>query len=66
MFIVGGELYLISLPLRGLLSTMAFPRDLVYETRDDAVRLVAQAGKGTLIMKRDLKATFRHVPIAPL
>src|SRR5216117_1891807 len=38
---------------------------LVYETLNDAVRLVAQAGKGAVLMKRDLKAAFRHIPINP-
>jgi hypothetical protein len=36
---------------------------LVYETLNDAVQLVAQAGKGAVLMKRDLKAAFRHIPI---
>jgi hypothetical protein len=38
---------------------------LVYETLNDAVQLVAQAGKGAVMMKRDLKAAFRHIPINP-
>jgi hypothetical protein len=38
---------------------------LVYETLNDAVRLVAQVGKGAVMMKHDLKAAFRHVPINP-
>ena len=38
---------------------------IIYETLDDAIRLVAQAGKGAVMMKRDLKSAFRHVPIAP-
>jgi hypothetical protein len=38
---------------------------LVYETLNDAVQLVAQAGKGAIMMKRDLKAAFRHVPMNP-
>jgi hypothetical protein len=38
---------------------------LVYETLNDAIQLVAQAGKGAVMMKRDLKAAFRHVPISP-
>jgi hypothetical protein len=37
----------------------------VYETLNDAIRLVAQAGKGAVMMKRDLKAAFRHIPINP-
>jgi len=38
---------------------------LVYETLNDAVQLVAQAGRGAVMMKRDLKTAFRHVPISP-
>ena len=38
---------------------------LVYETVNDAIKLVAQAGKGAVMMKRDLKSAFRHVPISP-
>lgn len=38
---------------------------LVYETLGDAIRLIAQAGKGAVMMKRDLKSAFRHVPIDP-
>ena len=38
---------------------------LVYETLNDAVQLVAQAGRGAVMMKRDLKAAFRHIPISP-
>ena len=38
---------------------------LVYETLGNAIRLVAQAGKGAVMMKRDLKSAFRHVPIDP-
>jgi hypothetical protein len=36
---------------------------LIYETLNDAIQLVAQVGKGAVIMKRDLKAAFRHIPI---
>jgi hypothetical protein len=38
---------------------------IVYETLNDAIRLVAQAGKGAVMMKRDLKAAFRHIPMHP-
>ena len=38
---------------------------LVYETLNDAIQLIAQAGRGAVMMKRDLKAAFRHVPINP-
>ena len=44
------------------------PKDfgsLVYETINDAIRLVAQAGKNAILIKRDLKSAFRHVPINP-
>ena len=38
---------------------------IIYETLNDAIRLVAQAGKGAVMMKRDLKSAFRHIPISP-
>ena len=38
---------------------------ITYETLDNAIRLVAQAGKGAILMKRDLKSAFRHIPISP-
>jgi Reverse transcriptase (RNA-dependent DNA polymerase) len=38
---------------------------IVYETLDHAIRLIAQAGKGAVMMKRDLKSAFRHIPISP-
>jgi hypothetical protein len=38
---------------------------MVYETLNDAICLVAQVGKGAVMMKRDLKAAFRHIPIHP-
>jgi Reverse transcriptase (RNA-dependent DNA polymerase) len=38
---------------------------LVYETLNDAIQLVAQVGRGAVMMKRDLKAAFRHIPINP-
>ena len=38
---------------------------IAYEMLDNAVRLVAQAGKGARMMKRDLKSAFRHIPIHP-
>jgi hypothetical protein len=38
---------------------------LIYETLNDAIQLVAQVGKGAVMMKRDLKAAFRHIPINP-
>jgi hypothetical protein len=36
---------------------------ITYETTQDAIRLVAQAGQGAIMMKRDLKSAFRHIPI---
>src|SRR5436190_3312756 len=33
-------------------------RSIVYETLNNAIRLVAQAGRGAVIMKRDLKSAF--------
>jgi len=38
---------------------------LVYETLNNAVQLIAQAGKGAVLAKRDLKAAFRHIPVHP-
>jgi hypothetical protein len=38
---------------------------LVYETLNDAIRLIAQAGKGAMLVKRDLKSAFRHIPVSP-
>ena len=38
---------------------------IVYETLDDAIQLVAKAGRGAVMMKRDLKSAFRHVPVNP-
>src|SRR5579859_2249844 len=38
---------------------------LVYETDNEAICLVAQTGKGAVMMKGDLKAPFRHIPISP-
>jgi hypothetical protein len=36
-----------------------------YETLADVIRLVTKAGKGAVMMKRDLKSAFRHIPISP-
>ena len=36
---------------------------IVYETLNDAIQLVAQAGKGAVMMKRDVKSAFRHISI---
>ena len=38
---------------------------IIYETLNDAIRLIAQVGRGAIMMKQDLKSAFRHVPIAP-
>jgi len=38
---------------------------LVYETLNDTIQLIAQVGRGAVMMKRDLKAACRHVPINP-
>jgi Reverse transcriptase (RNA-dependent DNA polymerase) len=38
---------------------------IAYESLNDAICLVVQAGKGAVMMKHDLKAAFRHVPINP-
>ena len=38
---------------------------LIYETLNDAIWLIAQAGKGAMMMKRNLKAAFHHIPINP-
>ena len=38
---------------------------IVYETLNDAIRLVAQAGKGAVMVKRDIKSAFRHIPTNP-
>ena len=40
-------------------------RSIVYETIEDAIRLVAQAGRNAMMVKRDLKSAFRHIPINP-
>jgi hypothetical protein len=36
---------------------------IVYETLADAIRLVAKTGRGAIMMKRDLKSAFRHIPV---
>ena len=38
---------------------------IAYETLQDAMRLVAAAGRGAPMMKRDLKSAFRHIPVSP-
>ena len=38
---------------------------LEYATFDEAVAMVAAAGQGATLIKRDLADAFRHIPIAP-
>jgi hypothetical protein len=38
---------------------------ITYEDLDDAIRLILKHGKGAVLMKRDLKSAFRHIPISP-
>ena len=37
---------------------------IIYETLDNAIQLVAYAGRGAILMKRDLKSAFRHIPVS--
>ena len=39
---------------------------LHYQTLDDAIRLIASAGKNVVLRKRDLRDAFRMVPVSPL
>lgn len=39
---------------------------LQYSTLDDAIRLLRRAGKGAVMIKRDLKDAFRHIPVSPV
>ena len=67
VFSLDGESYSVFLPHKALPSTMASPKNTAHLSTKliDAIRLVAQAGKGVVMMKRDLKAAFRHIPINP-
>ena len=38
---------------------------LEYTAFDDAVAMVAAAGQGAILIKRDLADAFRHIPVAP-
>ena len=38
---------------------------LEYAAFDDAVAMVAAAGQGAILIKRDLADAFRHIPVAP-
>ena len=37
-----------------------------YESLQTAIQLVAKAGRGAKMIKRDLKSAFRYVPVSPL
>jgi hypothetical protein len=37
--------------------------ELKYDTFDSALREIARLGRGTRMLKRDLKSAFRHIPI---
>jgi hypothetical protein len=39
---------------------------IIYESVEDAMRLMAKVGRSAKLMKRDLKSAFRHIPIDPL
>ena len=38
---------------------------LRYESFQEALALVASIGRGAILLKKDLKAAFRHVPLSP-
>jgi hypothetical protein len=38
---------------------------LTYATFDQALQLVAEAGVGSILVKRDLADAFRHIPVSP-
>ena len=38
---------------------------LEYTSFDEAVTMVATAGQGAILIKRDLADAFRHIPVAP-
>ena len=40
--------------------------EISYEPLEKAIKLVAKAGRGAVMMKRDLKAAFRHIPVSPV
>ena len=37
---------------------------IVYETLNDAIKPIAKAGRGAVMMKWDLKSAFRHIPVS--
>jgi len=39
---------------------------IIYKSLDTAIHLVAQTEKGVVMLKRDLKSAFRHIPVSPL
>jgi hypothetical protein len=39
---------------------------IAYESLGKAISLIAKAGPGAILMKRDLKSAFRHIPVSPL
>ena len=36
---------------------------LTYSTIDEIIALILLAGRGFIIIKRDIKTTFRHIPV---
>ena len=38
---------------------------ITYEPLQRAIEMVAKAGKGAIMIKRDLKSAFRHIPVSP-
>ena len=38
---------------------------ITYEPLQRAIEMVAKAGQGAIMIKRDLKSAFRHVPVSP-
>jgi hypothetical protein len=54
-------------PRRGLSVNAAIPEahsTLAYSTVDDILALILLAGRGAVILKRDLKDAFRNIPVA--
>jgi hypothetical protein len=39
--------------------------EIAYDSLEKAIHLVAQAGQGAVMIKRDLKSAFRHIPVSP-
>ena len=37
---------------------------IVYETLVQAIEIVTKAGKGAVMIKRDLKSAFHHIPVS--